>query len=198
MKPPKHLVLEEDVHRALRKKKTETGITVKDLGNCVLRSVLERPLLIEAIGAKLVADGLLDEEQFDAIRAAALEQICTSAADAGSIVQPTARNTMASGSWEMRELSFDPDNKHQVLSAWVKDHRMRPIKMHKHAGVEFLNLLSGSVLLTIDIESQILTAPATVTIPASAFHSVTPLERETRMIAVISPHEPGYRLQDDE
>ena len=198
MKPPKHLVLDEDVHRALRKKKTETGITVKDLGNCALRSVFERPLLVEAIGEKLIADGLLKEEQFDAIRAAALHQICTSAADVASIVRPTNRNTVATGSWEIAELARDTEGTYQVLSAWVKDHRMRPIKMHKHVGVEFLILLEGSVLITIDIESQVLTAPGTVTIPASAFHSVTPLERGTRIIAVVSPPEPAYKVEASE
>ena len=49
MKTPKHLVLDEDVHRALRRKKSETGITVKDLGNCALRSVLDRPVLVNSL-----------------------------------------------------------------------------------------------------------------------------------------------------
>lgn len=198
MKPPKHLVLDEDVHHALRKKKAETGITVKDLGNCALRSVLERPLLVEAIGEKLIADGLMNEEQFDVLRDAALQQICTSAADVSSIVRPTNRDTVASGSWEIEELARDAKGAYQVLSAWVKDHRMRSIKMHKHVGVEFLIVLKGSVLVTIDIESQVLTAPQSVIIPASAFHSVTPLDRVTQMIAVISPPEPGYSVAKPE
>jgi len=195
VKPPKHLVLEEDVHRALRKKKTETGITVKDLGNCVLRSVLERPLLVEAIGEQLVADGLLNEEQFDVIRNEALAKICMSAAEVSTIVHPTSRNTVASGSWEIEELAKDTAGTYQVLLAWVRDHRMRSIKMHKHVGVEFLILLKGSALVTIDIESQVMAAPTTVTVPAHAFHSVTPLERGTQMIAVISPPEPGYEVE---
>ena len=195
MKPPKHLVLDEDVHRALRKKKAQTGINVKDLGNCALRSVFERPMLVEAIGEKLVSEGLLNDDEFNALRAAALQQICTSAADVASIVHPTNRHTVASGSWEIEELASDAKDTYQVLSAWVKDQRMRSIKMHKHVGVEFLILLKGSMLVTVDVESQVLTAPGTVTIPACAFHSVTPLARETQMIVVVSPPEPGYRAE---
>jgi len=196
VKPPKHLVLDADVHRALRKKKTETGITVKDLGNCALRSVLERPMLVEAIGEKLVSEGRLNEDEFNAIRAEALQQICASAADVASIVHMTKRHTLSSGSWEIEELARDTEGTYQVLSAWVKDHRMRPITLHKHDGTEHLILLKGAILVSIDVESQIVTAPGSVTIPKGAFHSVTPLERETQIIAVISPPEPGYEVPE--
>jgi mannose-6-phosphate isomerase-like protein (cupin superfamily) len=198
MKPPKHLVLDEDVHRALRKKKADTGITVKDLGNCALRSVIERPLLAEAIGAKLVSDGLLSEEQFNDIRDEALQQICTMSADVSSIVRSTNHNTVTAGSWEIAELDREAKGSYQVLSVWVRDHRMRPMKMHKHAGVEFLNLLEGAALVTIDLDSRVLTAPDTVMIPANAIHSMTPMERKTRLVAVLSPPEPGYRAEQPE
>jgi len=198
VKPPKHLVLDEDVHRALRKKKTETGITVKDLGNCALRSVFERPMLVEVIGEKLVSEGCLSEDEFNVVRAEALQQICTAAADVGSIVRKTKRNTLSSGSWEIEELAQDTDGTYQVLSAWVKDHRMRPIKLHKHDGIEYLTLLKGAILVSIDVESQIVTAPGSVTIPKGAFHSVTPLERDTRVLAVVSPPDPGFRVEKSE
>jgi len=198
MKPPKHLVLDEDVHRALRKKKTETGLTVKDLGNCALRSVLKRPLLVEAIGERLVSSGLLEEEQFDAVRAEALQQICLSAADVASIVHPTRRHTVAAGSWEIEELARDEEGTYQVLSAWLRDQRMRPFEMHRHVGIEFLILLKGSVLVSIDIDSQVLMAPSTITVPPYVAHSVTPLERTTHLMAIISPPEPGYGVKASE
>jgi mannose-6-phosphate isomerase-like protein (cupin superfamily) len=196
MKTPKHLVLDEDVHRALRRKKSETGLTVKDLGNCALRSVLDRPTLVEAIGEKLIADGVLKEEQFEAIRAEAIRQVCTSGEDVGSLVRSTSRHSVASGSWEIKEVANDSEGTYQVLSAWVKDHRMRPIKMHKHVGAEFLILLTGSILVGMNAESRVVTAPDTVTIPARVSHSVAPLERKTKMIAVISPPESGYRVEE--
>lgn len=184
------------MHRALKKKKIETGINVKDLGNCALRSVLERPLLAEAIGKSLVASGQLSEEEFEAIRNEALRQICASAADVAGLVHPTKRGSVTIGSWEIKELVRDSDGVYQVLSAWVKDHRMRPIKLHSHGGVQYLILLKGAILVTIDVESQIVKAPGAVTIPMKAIHSVTPLERDTQMLAVISPPEPGYVIEE--
>jgi len=192
------LVLDEDVHRTLKKKKAETGINVKDLGNCALRSVLARPLLAEAIGQRLVASGQLTEEEFEAIRDDALRQICSSAADVASIVRTTKRDTFATGSWEFEVLAKDDAGTYQVLSAWVKDHRMQPVKLHKHEGVEFLMVLKGAILISIDVESQIVRAPGTVTIPKSALHSVTPLERGAQILAVISPPEPAYTSEDAE
>jgi mannose-6-phosphate isomerase-like protein (cupin superfamily) len=180
------------VHRALKQKKAQTGVNVKDLGNCVLRSVLERPLLVDAIGERLVAEGRLSEAEFEGIRAEALRRICASAEDVANIVQPTGHQTLATGSWELEELTKDEEGTYQVLRAWVRDHRMRPITLHKHEGVEFLMLLSGAALITIHLESQVLRAPATVLVPGQAMHSVTPLERDTRLLAVLSPPEPGY------
>ncbi len=195
MKPPKHLVLDEDVHRALKKKKRETGINVKNLGNCALRSVLERPLLVDAIGRRLVESGRLEEQEFDAIRAQAAQEVCVAAENVATIVHPTDHDTLATGSWEIKEIYRARTGSYQILHAWVKDHRMRPMALHKHQGVEFFVILTGAVVITIDVESQIVTAPEAVTIPEHAVHSVTPLERETRMVCVISPPEPGYVVE---
>ena len=186
------------MHRALKKKKTETGLNVKDLGNCALRSVLHRPLLVEAIGQKLVETGHLSEEEFDVIRAEALRQICSATTDVASIVHQTKHHTMATGSWEIEELARDEADTYQVLSAWVKDHRLRPFTPHRHEGVEFLILLKGSVLISVDIESYIVKAPGAVTIPMGAVHSATPLEQGTLMLAVISPPEHGYTIGEAE
>ena len=190
-------MLDEDVHRALKKKKTETGINVKDLGNCALRSALERPLLAEAIGERLVASGHLTEEEFAGLRDDALRQLCSPAEEVSSIVRQTKRDTLSTGSWEIGEVARDDANDYQVLSAWVKDHRMRPAALHKHEGVEFLIVLTGAILISIDAISQILRAPGVVTIPSCAVHSATPLERNTRMLAVISPPEPGYTIKEE-
>jgi len=196
LNPPKHLVLDDDVHRALKRKKRETGINVKNLGNCALRTVLERPLLVEAIGEKLVAAGCLSEEAFDALRRDAIQELCASAEDVASIVRRTDEETLATGSWEIRELARNEDEGYQVVSAWVRDRRMRPITLHKHDGVEFLILLKGAVLVTLEMDSQIVTAPGAVTVPCKTVHSVTPLEFDTRMVCVLSPLEPGYVTED--
>jgi len=191
------LVLDEDVHRTLKKKKKETGINVKDLGNCALRSALERPLLAEVIGRNLIASGCLTEEEFESIRDESVQQLRSPAEDLASIVHQTKRDTFATGSWEIKEMVRDATGDYQVLSAWVKDHRMRPAALHKHEGVEFLIVLTGAILISIDVVSQIVRAPGILTIPGGAVHSATPLERKTRMLAVISPPEPVYPIKEE-
>ena len=156
---------------------------------------MKRSLLAEAIGQRLVAAGQLSADEFKAIRNEALRQICSSAEDVTSIVHPTKRGSVTVGSWEIKELVKDTEGVYQVLSAWVKDRHMRPITLHKHDGVECLILLKGAILISIDGESQIVTAPGTVTIPMRAVHSVTPLERDTQMLVAISPPEPGYMVE---
>lgn len=169
---------------------------MKELGNCALRSVLEQSLLAEVIGRRIVAAGLLSEEQFQALRKEALRDVTTSASDVASLVRLTKHNTLATGSWEIKTLVMDDAGSYQILSAWVKDHRMQPMAPHKHEGVEFLIILKGAILVSIDVESQIVNTLGTVTIPAGAVHSVTPLERDTQMLVVVSPPESEYVIEE--
>ena len=197
LKPPKHLVLDEDVHRALRKKKTETGINVRELGNCALRSVLERPLLAEAIGRRIIASGLLSEEKFEDLRREALRDVTTSASDVASLIHPTKHNTMAAGSWEIKELVRDAERDFQILLAWTKDRHLRPMSLHRHQGLEFLVILSGAILVTVDANSHVDKAPDCRFIPHGAVHSVTPLDHSTMMLAVLSPPEEGIPSSEE-
>lgn len=190
-KSPKHLVLDEDVHVALKKKKGETGVNVKDLGNSVLRSVLERPLLTEAIGRRIVSSGLLSVEEFSELRRDALRDITTPVSKAASVFQPTAHNTFVAGSWEMRELALDAENQFQVFSMWTRDLRFKPIPLHTHDGAEYWMILSGAMIVTIDAESQVLKAPDCKVIPSGASHSSAPLTQDTRLIVVLSPPNKG-------
>jgi len=195
VKPPKHLVLDEDVHRELTKKKTETGINVQDLGNCALRSMLERPLLAEAIGRRVVSSGLLSAEEFEDLRREALGDIRTLASDVDSLIRPTKRNTLATGSWEIKELARDTARDFQILLVWVKDRQLRPMSLHRHEGSEFLVMLSGAIMISIDAESCVIKAPDCRLIPQGAFHSAAPLDRNTVLLTVLSPPEPGYMIE---
>ena len=195
MKPPKHLVLDEDVHRALTKKKTETGINVKDLGNCALRSMLERPLLAEAIGRRVVSSGLLSAEQFEDLQREALGDITALASDVSSLIRSTKHNTLASGSWEIKELVHDTARDFQILLVWVKDRQLRPMLLHRHEGSEFVVVLSGAIMISVDAESCVIKAPNCRLIPQGAFHSAAPLDRNTTLLTVLSPPEPGYMIE---
>lgn len=190
-KAPKHLVLDEDVHRALKKKKGETGVNVKDLGNSVLRSVLERPLLTEAIGRRIISSGLLSIEEFAELRRDALRDITTPVSKATNVFQPTAHNTFVSGSWEMRELALDLENQFQVFSMWTRDLRFKSIPLHTHEGTEFWLVLSGAMIVTVDAESQVLKAPDSKIILSGISHSSAPLTQDTQLVMVLSPPNKG-------
>ena len=61
----KHLVLDHDVHLRLAKRKREIGLSLRDIGNLILREVLSQPrLLVNTVGDRLVDLGLVDAEQF--------------------------------------------------------------------------------------------------------------------------------------
>lgn len=187
----KHLVLDEDVHRALKKKKSETGVNVKDLGNSVLRSVLERPLLTEAIGRRIVSSGLLSEAEFSELRKEALRDITQPHSKTGSVFQPTANNTFTAGSWEMRELACDLENQFQVFMMWARDLQFRSIPLHTHDGMEYWLVLSGAMMITVDAESQVLKAPETHVVRQGESHSSAPLSLETMLIVVLTPPNKG-------
>ena len=153
--------------------------------------MLERPLLAEAIGKRLVASGQLTEGEFEAIRDEALRQICSSAANVASLIHPTKHGTLATGSWEIKELVRDTERDFQILLIWTKDRQLRPMSLHRHKGLEFLVVLSGAIVVIVDVESYIIKAPDCKFIPQGAVHSVTPLDRDTMIVAVLSPPEEG-------
>lgn len=190
-KAPKHLVLDEDVHRALKNKKSETGVNVKDLGNSVLRSVLERPLLTEAIGRRIVSSGMMSEEEFSELRKEALRDITEPLTKNPSVFQPTAHNTFTSGSWEMRELACDPENQFQIFLMWARDLQFKAIPLHTHEGMEYWVILSGAMMVTVDAETQVLKAPGAQIVPQGASHSSAPLSSETMLIVILTPPNNG-------
>jgi quercetin dioxygenase-like cupin family protein len=192
LKPPKHLVLDEDVHRALKRRKAETGIKVKDLGNCALRTVLERPLLIEAIGERLISAGYLDQKAFDRVRTEVMEGLCSPAQQVVNIVRHTDHNTLETGSWEIEELVRGKDNAYQVLHTWVKDSRLQPMVQHRHEGVQYTIVLTGAALVIIEAEPHMLVAPEVVIVPKQASHCLTPVESSTQLLTVISPPDEGF------
>jgi mannose-6-phosphate isomerase-like protein (cupin superfamily) len=192
LKPPKHLVLDEDVHRALKKKKSETGVNVKDLGNSALRTVLERPLLAEAIGERIISSGLLSAEQFGQLRRDALRDITSPIPQTASVFQATENNTLVSGSWEIKELALDEERGFQIFLMWARDQRFNPIPVHTHDGMEFFITLSGAIMLTVDAESNVVTAPHCQMIPYGASHSTVPLTLDTLMLVILLP--PNRRI----
>lgn len=156
-----------------------------------------RPLLAEAIGRRLVATGLLNGEQFEALRIEALRDVTVPASDVSSLVHPTKRHTSATGSWEFKELVRDATRGFQVVLVWAKDRQLRPMSLHRHEGLEFLVVLSGAIMVSVDVETYIIKAPDCQFVPPGAFHSVTPLDRDTMLLAIVSPPEEGIPPREE-
>jgi len=190
---PKHLVLDEDVHRELKKKKKETGLNVKDIGNSILRSLLERPLVLDILGKRLVESGKLTAKEFDRLRHEVLLEAASPASGVDQLIHPTNHATLTSGSWELQELFAADDDSFHVLSAWAKDRRSRPFPSHRHKGDEFFIVLTGKLLVTVEGEPLIVSSPGCHYVPKGASHSSTPLEPNTYVLVVLSPPEESYR-----
>jgi quercetin dioxygenase-like cupin family protein len=160
---------------------------VKDLGNAALRLLLERPLLSEAIGQRIVSSGLLSAEAFADLREQALQDITAPISYTASVLSPTKNNTLVAGSWEMKELVRDDKVGFQVFSVWARDQRHKPIPPHRHEGVEFFITLAGAILLTVDAQSIVVKAPHCQMIPHGAIHSTSPLTPDASLLAIMVP-----------
>lgn len=69
-----HLVLDDDVHKALKARKKKVGITVKEIGNSALRAALSIPTKEELVVEKLVTTGKITRKEYvEAVRSAERE-----------------------------------------------------------------------------------------------------------------------------
>jgi len=191
----KHLVLDEDVHRKLKQRKKETGLTVREIGNGVLRSVLWRHSLSELIGKKLVDSGAISPQEYARIRGEAVREAAIKLYNTKAAIKVSKRGTIVTGSWEVRGISCSSDGLYQVLEGWARDGRGRPMPPHNHAGDEYFIVLRGRIRAIIEErEAELVNAPGCLLIPGGTIHSVAPLTRDTRSIILLSPPEPAYMI----
>ena len=127
MAADKHLVLDEDVHRKLKQRKRDTGLTVREIGNSVLRSVLWRQSLSELIGRKLVESGALSAEEYTRIREAALNEAANELYTTEKAIELTEKGTVITGSWEAQERFCLREGLYQIMEAWARDGRAQPM-----------------------------------------------------------------------
>ena len=190
----KHLVLDDDVHGELLKRKAATGLNVKDIGNAILRSLLGQPQIPQLLRRKLIESGLITQSKFDeALREAAAEAAAY-VPTAADLIRVTKRDTFTTGSWELKELMLDREIGIQVFKVWTKDSRSRPFPAHLHSGTETLIVLAGRVGVTSDNDLHVIEAPDSFTIPSNTSHAVAPLDRDTVLLVTISPPDDGLSL----
>jgi mannose-6-phosphate isomerase-like protein (cupin superfamily) len=191
MSSDKHLVLDPDVHEKLISRKRASHVTVREIGNTVLRSALSHPPLSDAIARKLIGEGKLSEADYVKARADAIRELDDCRQQVSDLLDPTDRGTLISGSWEIAMGRSGSKPHYQVLDCWAIDGSQNPLPLHSHEeSTEYFIVLQGRILVSME-EGSIVEEGACFRILPGEPHSVTPLTADTRVIAVCSPPDPS-------
>ncbi|MBC7221325.1 cupin domain-containing protein [Candidatus Bipolaricaulota bacterium] len=186
-----HLVLDDDVHKALKARKKATGITVKEIGNSALRAALSLPTLEDLIVDKLVATGKVSRQDYAQAVAEANKEIKTAQKRAAAAVAQVAARTWTAGGWEIREVHLSADGELQVLDLRPRGgaRTSTPNLVHE-ASHAWVTVLAGKVKLTIGSEERTPAKRETVHIPPGTPHTLTPLTQTARALLVLAPAAP--------
>jgi len=192
MPPEKHLVLDDDVHEQLKSKKRSRGTTLREIGNAVLRSSLNRPALSDAIAKHLIDEGKILPEDYRRARETVLHESQTFHRQVGEVLHVTDHGTLVSGSWEVSPVPIRFSSEYHILEAWALDDEHTPMPLHCHdASVEYVIVISGHLMLTLEEEHRIVGAGDVEIIPRGLPHAVTPMSKETHVVVVCAPPDPS-------
>ena len=187
MASKKHLVLDDDVYLKLKRRKIRTKLTVKAIGNSILRRALSHPSLLDVIGVKLMEKGKLSSKEYDQVVAEVLLEIHKPPAHVSEIIEPTGKQTYVSGSWEFKELHRSQDGAFQVLECWAKDEKRILVKPHSHSEFEYFIVVTGRAQIELEKGSEVLGPTEILCIPPERIHSNAPLTKDTHVLVVSIP-----------
>jgi len=184
-----HLVLDDDVHKALKARKKKVGVTVKEIGNSALRAALSIPTMDELVVEKLVETGKITREDYDQAVTTADKAIKTAHKKAVEMISAGPdRRTQVVGSWEGREIYRSSDGELQVFEHWARDAKevATPMLAHEESHV-WAMVLAGKVRVQFETEEKILGPHDTLHVTPGTPHSTAPLTKSTRAVLVFSP-----------
>ena len=184
-----HLVLDDDVHKALKARKKKVGVTVREFGNSALRAALAIPTKEELIVEKLVDTGKITRKDYDQAATAADKALRAAQKRAvEAVTHDSASKTMTIGSWEGRELYRSPDNSVQVFDHWARDAKKTPSPemVHDESDVWAI-VVAGQVRLQVDDEVMLLGPGEVAHVGPGTPHVSTPMTRTTRALLVLMP-----------
>jgi mannose-6-phosphate isomerase-like protein (cupin superfamily) len=183
----KHLVLEDDVYLQLRKRKARTSLSVKTIGNAVLRSGLSHSLLTDMIGRKLVEAKKITKADFSQAVEAAISELTNTVHSFAKIIRKTNDNSFVSGSWEFKESFVPKDKSFQVWQCWARDSKKKPMPCHVHDATEFAVILAGKAQIMLEEAMHVLGPGESICILPEHIHSTGPLTEDTRMLVITTP-----------
>lgn len=184
-----HLVLDADVHKALKARKKKVGLTVKEIGNSALRAALAVPTKEELVVEKLVATGKITREDYEqAVANAEKEAKALQKTALEAVVPGRAPRTWEIGSWILEEIYRSPDGQLQVGDQRVGNGRkeLTPILVHDESHLWAL-VLAGKVRLIVEGKEQVLGPGEAVHIPPGTPHASGPLTKTARAVLIATP-----------
>ncbi|QAA75963.1 MAG: hypothetical protein BIP78_0195 [Candidatus Bipolaricaulis sibiricus] len=186
-----HLVLDDDVHRALKARKKQVGITVKEIGNSALRAALALPTLDEMIVEKLVETGKITPDDYDAAVAAAQAHLRAAQRKAIELFRPAPGSKSVSvGSWTVREIYRSKDDSYAVFEHRARDGRRIAPPLHYHTESHVWGIvLSGKILARTAQEERVLGVHEWTYYPPGVAHCSAPLTRDTCVVSIVAPPE---------
>ncbi len=187
MASKKHLVLDDDVYLKLSRRKARTKLPAKTIGNSILRSVLSRPHLPDAIGERLVKMGKVTREEYEWALEESIKEVEKVPTRISEIIDTTDRRTYTSGSWEFQELWRSPDAAIAIIECWARDAKSKPMRSHFHAENELLIVTQGRVQVQTETQTEALNAGESFSLPGGHIHSNGPLSDDARMFVITMP-----------
>jgi len=189
----KHLVLDNDVHLRLQKRKKSTGLTQQSIGNLILRSVLSQPnLLMETVGKKLADSGAIPLEEYEEVVKSAVRDIGQSATEGTTLLEPGPENSLVTGSWQVNLLHRSPDDSFQIVEVRARNARKEPIADHIHSEDEYVLVLSGCVMLGDAGRHVLLEPDSCYRIQSGHLHSLVPLGGDVQTLITFVPAGPLF------
>ena len=182
-----HLVLDDDVHKALKGRKAKANMTVREIGNSALRAALRVPTREELVVEKLVEAGKISRKDYDKAAAAANRDLASGRAAASEAVAPPPDGTTITvGSWQGRTVHLDADGLFTVFDHRANDGNKTPSSLHDHSEAHsWAFVMRGKVRICVGTEEHILGPGEAVHIPPGVQHNTTPLTSRSGMLMLM-------------
>ena len=192
MASKKHLVLDQDVHQSLSKRREMTGLPIGRIGNAILRSHMRAARHERLVGEELVRRHHVSCEEYKAVLESVERRVRDGRGSGTPYAERIGECEFLAGSWEIHNLFESPVGAFQLLECWTRDSDMRPLSQHAHAVEQHVIVLEGRCIVIMKGIPSILTKDCALRIPAEVTHGVTPLDEDCHLLAVMTPAAPEY------
>ncbi|MBU1050921.1 hypothetical protein KKG90_12980 [Candidatus Bipolaricaulota bacterium] len=193
MATKKHLVLDHDVHLRLRRRKKTLGISIREIGNSILRICLDRSIpMIELLRDELVDMGKITTAEYDTAIELAMKRLARTCTTDDAFLPSGTEGSSKSGSWDICHLCHLGPGNVRVYGFSARNMRKLMTPTHYHMQDLHALVLSGVVAFHVGTEQHHIGASSGFHIPAGQLHSTVPLTSDARMlVALVDPNADG-------